>query len=231
MCQYFNIADDAEAGARVAPYLLQSDVGRWAESEMLKDAICRCADAMEELSHDVEVESHLETLNLNERVSSEAKLGFSHQAVASLKPAATGQCHHYSHVQCYNHENDELELATTNSYQPQDLKDWVTDSTDSVATDSTQELARDPELLQIYVKDISTPEKIIADRSIVVDALDADSIADLKARIQAKTGIATSHQHLALAGKECCDEHTLLEYKLKNYSTIYLMVIYSNLSN
>ena len=85
-------------------------------------------------------------------------------------------------------------------------------------------LSRPPEVWQLAVKDISTADRVLSGITIFIEAVSTDTIADVKAKIDAKTGVPAGFQSIVSEGAECLDSHALVEYTREAKSTIHLVI-------
>ena len=71
-------------------------------------------------------------------------------------------------------------------------------------------------MFQIFIKTLTG-------KVIILDVRDADTIRDVKAKLQDKEGVSPDQQRLLLAGKQLKDECTLHHYNIREESAVDLI--------
>ena len=85
-------------------------------------------------------------------------------------------------------------------------------------------LVRPPEMWHICVKDISSVENILSDKTIFIEAASTDTVAQLKVKLEAPTGILSCAQSIVAGGVEFLNDCTLRGCELVDGSTVYLAI-------
>ena len=66
--------------------------------------------------------------------------------------------------------------------------------------------------------------KTLGGKTVTVDVEEGDTVADVKARIEDKSGIPAKEQRLIFGGKQLQDQKTIQEYDIQAESTINLVL-------
>ncbi|XP_034631627.1 2'-5'-oligoadenylate synthase-like protein 2 [Trachemys scripta elegans] len=82
---------------------------------------------------------------------------------------------------------------------------------------TVQMLTIEPQEMEIFVKDHNS-------RTILYGVRASDTVLGLKKKIEDRTGVSASQEHLTFNSKELQDDYTLAHYRIRSKSTVYLLL-------